>query len=367
MRYPLTILWIAIPLFVQTIIIFGVTYFVLARLLKLSYRDAAPAAITGASNHFEVAIATATMLFGLSSGAALATVVGVLIEVPVMLMLVKICLRTQHWFGKTHMPGGKETEMSTIKKKVMKKTILTTLILGMLSAGTAQALPANARVAIEKASKAEMFLFLIFYEAKDASFTSLSGVMKEFKKSSEKKISSYAAKASDLANREIIEKYGIRSSDLPVLLVIAPNGAITGGYSKTATADQLKQSVVVSDLMLKTLKPLQEQKIVLVSLQNASTKFNKETKNAVNDFSSDPQYKQFVTVVNADPIAPGSREFMNQCKITEKHSEAIIVVLLPPGRIGGVLKGNSTISKTTILGALQSCSPGGGSGCCPKK
>jgi ACR3 family arsenite transporter len=53
----------------------------------------------GASNHFEVAIATATMLFGLSSGAALATVVGVLIEVPVMLILVKICLKTQYWFA----------------------------------------------------------------------------------------------------------------------------------------------------------------------------------------------------------------------------------------------------------------------------
>jgi ACR3 family arsenite transporter len=52
----------------------------------------------GASNHFEVAIATATMLFGLSSGAALATVVGVLIEVPVMLLLVRICLRTRGWF-----------------------------------------------------------------------------------------------------------------------------------------------------------------------------------------------------------------------------------------------------------------------------
>jgi ACR3 family arsenite transporter len=52
----------------------------------------------GASNHFEVAIATAAMLYGLSSGAALATVVGVLIEVPVMLMLVRFCLRTQDWF-----------------------------------------------------------------------------------------------------------------------------------------------------------------------------------------------------------------------------------------------------------------------------
>ncbi|KQC14273.1 MAG: transporter, partial [Methanosaeta sp. SDB] len=94
---PLTILWIAIPLFIQTNLIFWITYS-LARLLKLRYVDAAPSAMIGASNHFEVAIATATMLFGLSSGAALATVVGVLIEVPVMLGLVAICKRTRHWF-----------------------------------------------------------------------------------------------------------------------------------------------------------------------------------------------------------------------------------------------------------------------------
>jgi len=95
---PLTILWIAVPLFIQTVLIFGLGYG-LSKLLKLRYQDAAPSAMIGASNHFEVAIATSVMLFGLSSGAALATVVGVLIEVPVMLMLVKICLNTQHWFA----------------------------------------------------------------------------------------------------------------------------------------------------------------------------------------------------------------------------------------------------------------------------
>ena len=67
-------------------------------MLGLTYENAAPTAMIGASNHFEVAIATAAMLYGLSSGAALATVVGVLIEVPLMLMLVKFCLRTQDWF-----------------------------------------------------------------------------------------------------------------------------------------------------------------------------------------------------------------------------------------------------------------------------
>ncbi|MFC1805168.1 ACR3 family arsenite efflux transporter [Candidatus Omnitrophota bacterium] len=94
---PQTIFLIAIPLFLQTCLIFAIAY-AAGRWLKLPYRDAAPSALIGASNHFEVAIATSTVLFGLSSGASLATVVGVLIEVPVMLMLVRVCLRTRHLF-----------------------------------------------------------------------------------------------------------------------------------------------------------------------------------------------------------------------------------------------------------------------------
>jgi len=94
---PLTILWIAIPLALQTLLIFTITYSA-AKVWGFSYENAAPSALIGASNHFEVAIATAVMLFGLSSGAALATVVGVLIEVPLMLALVGFCKRTKGWF-----------------------------------------------------------------------------------------------------------------------------------------------------------------------------------------------------------------------------------------------------------------------------
>src|SRR3989338_2994644 len=94
---PQIIFLIAIPLFIQTCLIFIITY-LLAKLLGLSYQDAAPSALVGASNHFEVAIATSTVLFVLSSGASLATVVGVLIEVPLMLFLVKVCLKTKHYF-----------------------------------------------------------------------------------------------------------------------------------------------------------------------------------------------------------------------------------------------------------------------------
>ena len=98
-RQPLIIGMIAIPLLIQVFLIFGIGYGI-SKQVGLPYEDAAPTAQIGASNHFEVAIAVAVMLFGIESGAALATVVGVLIEVPVMLTLVKICLRTQHWFPK---------------------------------------------------------------------------------------------------------------------------------------------------------------------------------------------------------------------------------------------------------------------------
>ncbi len=93
---PAVIGMIAVPLIIQTLLIFSIGY-LMARILGLTYEDAAPASMIGASNHFEVAIATASTLFGIASGAALATVVGVLIEVPLMLGLVAICLRTR-WF-----------------------------------------------------------------------------------------------------------------------------------------------------------------------------------------------------------------------------------------------------------------------------
>ncbi|MFO8113245.1 MAG: ACR3 family arsenite efflux transporter [Desulfosalsimonadaceae bacterium] len=96
-QQPLVIVMIAIPLIIQTFFIFGITYLA-CRPLGISYEDAAPTSQIGASNHFEVAIAVALTLYGTGSGAALATVVGVLIEVPIMLALVRFCLRTQNWF-----------------------------------------------------------------------------------------------------------------------------------------------------------------------------------------------------------------------------------------------------------------------------
>ncbi len=97
---PETIGLIAVPLIIQSYGIFFIA-FAGARLLKLPYNIAAPACLIGTSNFFELAVAVAISLFGLHSGAALATVVGVLVEVPVMLSLVALCKRSQHLFNTT--------------------------------------------------------------------------------------------------------------------------------------------------------------------------------------------------------------------------------------------------------------------------
>jgi ACR3 family arsenite transporter len=99
---PLLILLLAIPILVQVLFNSGFAYF-LNRAAASPHCVAGPSALIGASNFFELAVATAIALFGFESGAALATVVGVLIEVPVMLWLVRLVNRSQKWYE--HRPG----------------------------------------------------------------------------------------------------------------------------------------------------------------------------------------------------------------------------------------------------------------------
>jgi ACR3 family arsenite transporter len=106
---PLHILMIAVPLVLQTFLIFFIAYFA-SKALKLPHAIAAPAGMIGASNFFELSVAVAIALFGMDSPAALATVVGVLTEVPVMLILVKIANSTRHWF-----PGKEKSVVNPVK------------------------------------------------------------------------------------------------------------------------------------------------------------------------------------------------------------------------------------------------------------
>jgi ACR3 family arsenite transporter len=97
---PLVILLLAVPIVIQVYLNAGIAYW-LNRALRVPYNVACPSALIGASNFFELAVAAAIALFGFQSGAALATVVGVLVEVPVMLSVVRIVLRSRGWYQRT--------------------------------------------------------------------------------------------------------------------------------------------------------------------------------------------------------------------------------------------------------------------------
>ncbi|MBN1130051.1 MAG: hypothetical protein JXA71_13755 [Chitinispirillaceae bacterium] len=127
----------------------------------------------------------------------------------------------------------------------MKTAVFTALCTGIFFAQAIQAVPTNAKSAITEASTAGQFLALIFYDTQDASLAGLTSSVATFNKTRTKKVSVYKAKLSDPANREIAGKYGIRSGgDLPIVLMVAPNGVITGGFPKAITADQLMQAIV---------------------------------------------------------------------------------------------------------------------------
>ena len=97
LKNPLHIVLIAVPLALQTLLVFFLAYYI-SRRLHLSHEVAAPAGMIGASNFFELAVAVAITMFGTSSPVVLVTIVGVLVEVPIMLTLVRIANKTRHWF-----------------------------------------------------------------------------------------------------------------------------------------------------------------------------------------------------------------------------------------------------------------------------
>jgi len=222
--------------------------------------------------------------------------------------------------------------------------------------------------ALKEAEAQAQYLCVIFYDKKESIFNDMVKQLDAYNSSLSKKAATYKVDVANESEYGFISRYGVMRAKLPLLLVFAPNGVITGGFEQTITVEQLKPSMNVSELMLKVLKPIQERKVVLVTLQNSSTINNDESWKAVTDFTSDPQYSMYTVAIKGDPSASGSKEFIKQCGLIEPIVESTVVVLLPPGSIGKILKGK--ITKADILSALQSCASLGGCGggtCGPKK
>lgn len=225
----------------------------------------------------------------------------------------------------------------------------------------AQFAPESANEAIAQAQQNGDFLFMLFYEKKDDSLQEMQKTLQDFSKKSAKAIRIYDALTTDDKESDVIQKYGINRAPLPVLLVFAPNGAITGGYPQTVTEEQLAGSMAPK-LVMNILKTVQAGKIALVLLQNDKTKNNAEMTQSAAEFAQDQRLAGYVDILKQDPDDAEIKDFLAQCKIKENIDEAATVLIVPPGQIGGVYSGK--ITKETLIAGLSSCS--GGSCCGPR-
>jgi len=223
--------------------------------------------------------------------------------------------------------------------------------------------PESANNAIAQAQQNGDFLLMLFYEKKDDSFKQMQKISRVFSENMAKVIRTYTALTTDGKESEVIQKYGINRASLPVLLVFAPNGAITGGFPQKVTEEQLS-NCMVSKLVMDVLKAVQARKIALVLLQNSKTKYNAETALTADEFARDPRLNGYVDIIKQDPGDEEIKDFIAQCKIDNSKNEATTVFIVPPGQIRGVYSGKTT--KNTLIAGLASCSSGCGSGCGPR-
>lgn len=228
--------------------------------------------------------------------------------------------------------------------------------------GKSSSAPESANKAIAQAQQNGDYLYIMFYEKKDDSYQEMRKTVQAFVKKSVKPIKTYEAMTTDSKESDVIQKYGINQAPLPILLVFAPNGAITGGFPQKATEKQLTDCMV-PNLIMNILKTVQSGKIALILLQNKNTTLNTEVENVAVEFSKDTRVAGYVDIIKQDPSEGNIKDFLTQCKVENTSTEASTVMIVPPNKIGGVFKGK--ITKETLIAGLASCS--GGSCCGSKK
>jgi hypothetical protein len=178
------------------------------------------------------------------------------------------------------------------------------------------------------------------------------------------------ARVTDPAEKDLVDEYGLDRGPMPLVLAIAPNGAVTGGFPNPFSEQDLLGGFV-SPGMQQCVKPLQDGKLVLLCVQNEKTNLNEEAMKGVRDFQADARFASATEVVMLDPNDSEEAVFMSDLQLKPDMATAVTVFLAPPGSPIGVFEGATTkeILVATLEKASSGCCPGGScgpGGCGPK-
>ena len=204
--------------------------------------------------------------------------------------------------------------------------------------------------AIQQAAADKKYLFAFFWNNDNEQTAAMRGVFDQAIAKVTDRAQAVAVRVSDPAERGIVKKFEVDRAPMPLVLAIAPNGAVMGGFPTKFEENDLL-AAFSSPCTEQCIKSLQDGKLVLVCVQNGSTKFNEEALRGVNEFKADEKFGSATEVVMLDPADSAETSFLGDLKIDAKTTVAKTAFIAPSGALIAEYEGATT--KDELMAALQ--------------
>lgn len=223
----------------------------------------------------------------------------------------------------------------------------------------AEARASSAENAIRSAARQNHYVFVTFYKSNDRASSEMLNEARSIQGKYASRADFVSVNVGDKANRSVVSRYGADRSPIPLTIVIAPNGAITGGFPREIKNFN-PSNVFVSDGTAAVLKVMQDRKIAAVCVQDSRTRYNKECMATARGVKADPRLGGAVEIVTIDSSDRSEAKLLNQWKVNSDSANAQLVVIAPPGRVVGKFDGDT--NKNSVMTSLMKSLSGGCSG-----
>ncbi len=219
-------------------------------------------------------------------------------------------------------------------------------------------------IAVEKAGKAEKYVYALFFRDENDQTAKARGLIESARKKISRKSEMVEINVTDPTEQDIVNKFGVSRSPTPLVLVLAPNGAIMGGFPAYQLTDDTKLvDAVGCKASEQTMKALQNKNMVALCVQNRKTADNAGAMRGVEDFLKDSKYGSTTAVVTVDPSEVEDAKFLSTLGVDVKSPVATTVLLAPPGVVVGTFPGATP--KDKFVSAVNAAAAPKSGGCCP--
>jgi hypothetical protein len=221
-----------------------------------------------------------------------------------------------------------------------------------------------AAVAIKRAAKANKYMFVLAYRTEDEPTKAARKILAAVMEKCADRALSTTVSVTDPLERGFVGEYGLNRAPTPLVLAIAPNGAVTRSFAEPLDEAQF-DTAFVSPCTQKSLKALQERKLVFICVQNDQTQHNAEAMKGVREFAAEANFAKTTEIIPLDPADAAEENFLKQLKVDPKTAEAVTVFMAPPGATVASYTGETKkdVLVAAAKKAAKGCDPK--SGCCP--